>query len=84
MSRAIEKTTHVNYIVSIVAYFICRIIFHASMHIWIYFENELLRRQLKSGSSPNFFDTNVHGIEEVLNVLMIEMNKGIWYIYWVD
>ena len=51
------------------------------MHIWIYFENELLRRQLKSGSSPNFFDTNVHGIEEVLNVLMIEMNKGIWYIY---
>ena len=54
------------------------------MHIWIYFENELLRRRLKSGSSPNFFDTNVHGIEEVLNVLMIEMNKGIWYIYCVD
>ena len=55
------------------------------MHIWIYFENELLRRRLKSGSSPNFFFyTNVHGIEEVLNVLMIEMNKGIWYIYCVD
>ena len=54
------------------------------MHIWIYFENELLRLRLKSGSSPNFFDTNVHGIEEVLNVLMIEMNKGIWYIYCVD
>ena len=40
--------------------------------------------RLKSGSSLNFFDTNVHGIEEVLNVLMIEMNKGIWYIYCVD
>ena len=54
------------------------------MHIWIYFENELLRLRLKSGSSPIFFDINVHGIEEVLNVLMIEMNKGIWYIYCVD
>ena len=27
--------------------------------------------RLKSGSSPNFFDKNVHGIEEGLNVLMI-------------
>ena len=27
--------------------------------------------RLKSGSSPNCFDKNVHGIEEGLNVLMI-------------
>ena len=27
--------------------------------------------QLKSDSSPNVFDKNVHGIEEGLNVLMI-------------
>ena len=27
--------------------------------------------RLKPGSSPNFFDKNVHGIEEGLNVLMI-------------
>ena len=27
--------------------------------------------RLNSGSSPNFFDKNVHGIEEGLNVLMI-------------
>ena len=26
------------------------------------------------------FYKNVHEIEEVLNVLMIEMNKCIWYI----
>ena len=27
--------------------------------------------RLKSGSSPNIFDKNMHGIEEGLNVLMI-------------
>ena len=32
--------------------------------------------RLKSGSSPTFYKT-VHGIEEVLNVLMIEVNKCI-------
>ena len=32
--------------------------------------------RLKSGSSPIFYKT-VHGIEEVLNVLMIEVNKYI-------
>ena len=35
------------------------------------------------GLSPtqahSFYNT-VHGIKEVLNVLMIEMNKCIWYI----
>ena len=31
---------------------------------------------LKFGSSPIFYKT-VHGIEEVLNVLMIEVNKCI-------
>ena len=27
--------------------------------------------RLKSGSNPNCFDKNVHGIEEGLNILMI-------------
>ena len=39
---------------------------------------------LSPAQAQIFFYTNVHGIEEVLNVLMIEMNKGIWYIYCVD
>ena len=36
-----------------------------------------------SGSSQAFYKT-MHGIEEVLNVLMIEMNKCLWYIYCID
>ena len=50
------------------------------MYICIYgyiLKRNYLGGRLKSGSSPNFFDKNVHGIEEVLNVLMIEMNKCI-------
>ena len=39
---------------------------------------------LSPAQAQIFFDTNVHEIEEVFNVLMIEMNKGIWYIYCVD
>ena len=54
------------------------------MHIWIYFEKELLRRSAYVWLKPKFFFKTVHGIEEVLNVLMIEMNKCIWYIYCVD
>ena len=38
---------------------------------------------LSPAQAQSFYKT-VHGIEEVLNVLMIEMNKCIWYIYCVD
>ena len=50
------------------------------MHIWIYFEKELLRRVGLSPARVQSFYKTVHGIEEFLNVLMIEMNKCIWYI----
>ena len=33
--------------------------------------------RLKSGSSPIFFYKTVHGIDEVLNVFMIKVNKCI-------
>ena len=33
-----------------------------------------------SPAQAQSFYKNVRGIEEVLNVLMIEMNKCIWYI----
>ena len=41
------------------------------MHIWIYFEKELLRRSAEFRLKPKSSDKNVHGIEESLNVLMI-------------
>ena len=52
------------------------------MYICIYgyiLKRNYLGGRLKSGSSLIFYKT-VHGIEEVLYVLMIEMNKCIWYI----
>ena len=52
------------------------------MYICIYgyiLKRNYLGGRLKSDSNPMFYKT-VHGIEEVLNVLMIEMNKCIWYI----
>ena len=38
---------------------------------------EVRRRPAYVRLKPNFFYKTVHGIEEVLNVLMIEVNKCI-------
>ena len=52
------------------------------MYICIYgyiLKRNYLGDGLSSAQTQSFYKT-VHGIEKVLNVSMIEMNKCIWYI----